>query len=202
MRILLIGFPKSGTCSFQALFQKLGFESYHQMYHGTPIARIIQQNLENQKPLLEGFPQGKDVDMALTQLDYCHEDLAFWPQLSHFPQLYHENKDAYFILNKRNPDDLLRSFQRWYGLDKRILRLNPELFHQATSDNDDEKLLTLFRQHYEKVESFFEALPDARFLTFDITTGNKKENIDKLLTFLRLENLKDMEFPHENKNPL
>jgi hypothetical protein len=173
------------------------------MYHGIPIARIIQQNLENQKPLLEGFPQGGD--MALTQLDYCHEDLAFWPQLSHFPQLYHENKDAYFILNKRNPDDLLRSFQRWYSLDKRILRFNPELFHigtDATSDTDDEKLLTLFREHYEKVESFFEALPDARFLTFDITTGNKKENIDKLLTFLRLENIKDMEFPHENKNPL
>ena len=198
MIILLIGFPKSGTSSFQKLFGMMGIESYHQFYHGIPIAKQMMQNLnlDHQRPLLDGFKH----PFAMTQLDYCHEDFAFWPQITHFQQLYEENKDAYFILNKRNPMDLLRSFKKWYQLDQRILRYNPELF-QDSSLSEDEKLLSLFQRHYNNVETFF-STTDANFLCYEIDKHEEQdENLRRLGTFLNMD-VTGMQFPHENKNTI
>jgi hypothetical protein len=200
MVILLIGFPKSGTSSFQKLFEMMGIESYHQFYHDIPIAKQIRQNLDHQKPLLEGFKH----PFAITQFDYCHEDFAFWPQITHYQQLYEENKDAYFILNKRNPVDLLKSFKKWNQLDQRILRYNPELFPDSSTlneDKKDERLLSLFQRHYDNVETFFSSLhTDANFLRFEIDQ-DQDENLRRLGTFLNMD-VTGIKFPHENKNTI
>ena len=104
--IILIGFPKSGTTSFQHLFTTLGLKSYHQFYNNKFIGLIIKKNKEDSLPLLTGM---EDAD-AITQLDLCVDHTrCYWPQFLDYKQLYYENPDAVFILNKRNPEALLSS---------------------------------------------------------------------------------------------
>ena len=42
--IILIGFPKSGTSSFQKLFQTLGYRSYHWKKDDKYIGMMIYKN--------------------------------------------------------------------------------------------------------------------------------------------------------------
>ena len=108
--ILLLGFPKSGTTSFQNLFNQLGYNSIHWKYKDVYIGSIIKKNKTEHRILLEGL---LDVD-CITQLDVClnHHD-NYWPQIIDYQQLYRENKDATFILNKRDPQKILDSFKHW-----------------------------------------------------------------------------------------
>jgi hypothetical protein len=64
--ILLVGFPKSGTSSFQKLFINLGYNSYHHFSnkHGF-IGTMIHKNKQMNKPLLNDFLK-TDV---ITQMD-------------------------------------------------------------------------------------------------------------------------------------
>lgn len=45
--IILLGFPKSGTSSFQKLFTNLGYKSYHQDKQSKKIAMLIKNNKLN-----------------------------------------------------------------------------------------------------------------------------------------------------------
>jgi hypothetical protein len=190
--IILLGFPKSGTTSFQKLFELLNIESYHQKYHKIIIAKKIKYNIINKKPLLFGFKP----NIALTQIDYCFSEFGFWPQITHYQRLYEENKHYIFILNKRNPYDLLKSFKKWNNYDKRIININPELFININGDSDDERLINLFKKHYEDVESFFNSLSDAKFIVYDINN----DTIEKLRKYIDIKDITVM--PHENKNNL
>ena len=110
--IILLGLPKTGTTSFNDFFKKIGYEAYHQHYKKTPIAQIIKNNLNDNKPMLEGF----DKNIAITQLDFCYPSLSFFPQITHYEQLYNENKESVFILNKRDLQETLKSFKKWSNL--------------------------------------------------------------------------------------
>jgi len=102
--IILIGFPKSGTSSFQKLFTDIGYKSYHWKKGNNYIGKLIYDNKINNKPLLNEFVK-TDV---ITQMDICiDENNAYWPQITDYEQLYIENPDAVFILNKRDPESLL-----------------------------------------------------------------------------------------------
>jgi hypothetical protein len=188
--IILLGFPKSGTSSFQKLFKILGIESYHQIYKNIFIAQIMKRNLKCNKPLLYGF----DKHIAITQLDYCFPDLGFWPQITHYERLYDENKDAIFILNKRNSIELLESFKKWNSLNERIININPELFVNINGTTNDEKLINLFNTHYENIETFFSTKSEAKFIIYHIT----EDKIDKISKYIDIKDLDT--FPHENKN--
>jgi hypothetical protein len=123
--ILLIGFPKSGTSSFQKLFADLGHISYH---HRTDrpnqlvrrfIGTMIRDNKLQGKPLLGDFLETDTI----TQMDVCvDKSNAYWPQITDFRQLYYENPTAVFILNTRDPDKLLQSFKKWNDLHGRMIR--------------------------------------------------------------------------------
>jgi hypothetical protein len=105
--ILLLGFPKSGTSSFQELFIQLGYTSYHQTKNEKSIGLMIKENKKNKISLLKDFNKLE----CITQLDICIDvDNAYWPQLLDYEQLYNENKKAIFILNKRNPEKIMSSF--------------------------------------------------------------------------------------------
>jgi len=195
--IFLLGFPKSGTSSFHSLFEQLGYESYHWQYDDQYIGNIMKENINNGFPLLTGilnkFPNTK---LCLTQMDVCiSEKDNFWPQITHFKQLYSENPHSVFILNKRNINNLLSSFKKWHNLDKRMLQYNSELFKDIDETlTDDEKLLTLFTNHYENVENFFASHPDSKFISYQIDY----DTIDKLNQIIDIKNIST--FPYENKN--
>lgn len=187
--ILLIGFPKSGTSSFQSLFNKMGYKSIHWKYDKSDkyIGSVIKANKKNNVPLLTGF---LNYD-CITQMDVCiSKEHCYWPQIVDYKQLYYENKDSVFILNKRNPKKILLSFKRWGRYDQRLYKYNPELINDKT----DEGFIHFVETHYAEVEYFFSQQPDAKFIAYDI----ENDNIDKLKKYIDTKNM--LEFPKENVN--
>jgi len=187
--ILLLGLPKSGTSSFQKIFVDLGYKSFHWTKDGKYIGTMIKNNKINNKPLLCDF---LDTDV-ITQLDICMDkNNAYWPQITDYEQLYNENPNSIFILNKRDPRKILHSFKRWNNLHGRLIDHNPELI----SDNADDSFINFVTEHYRNIETFFSRKPNAKFLTFDI----ENDNFEKLEKYIDLKGIKH--FPHENKNPI
>ena len=187
--IILLGFPKSGTSSFQKLFTDLGYTSFHHTITETRqrIGMIIKNNKINKKPLLAGF---KPTD-CITQMDVClDKNTAYWPQITDFQQIYSENRSSIFILNKRDPIKLLSSFKRWANLHERLHKFNPEILNT----NTDAAILEVFKNHYKNVETFFSTLPEAKFLTFDIEV----DSLEKLRKYIDIKNIKCL--PKENVN--
>ena len=186
-KILLVGLPKSGTSSFQYLFQVLGMKSYHWDYrHGKKIGTIMKENKENNRKLLEGI---EDWD-CITQMDVCWSNSEnYWPQISDLERLYEENKDCIFILNRRAPEKILTSWKNWGKMDERLYRFNPELIEQK----NDEGLLKWFENHFETVETFFtKTNRDSKFISFDI----EKDSIEKLKKYIDIKEFKS--FPKKN----
>ena len=186
--IILLGFPKSGTSSFQKLFTDLGYISYHHKKNNKHIGMLIKNNKENNKPLLSDFEKNN----CITQMDVClDENNSYWPQLIDYKQIYYENSDSIFILNKRNPITLLSSFTRWNSLNERIYKYNSEMFNDI---NMDEALIKLFNTHYNNIETFFSLEPNAKFISYDI----ENDNILKLKNYIDLKEI--TVFPKENVN--
>ena len=185
--IILIGFPKSGTSSFQTLFAKLGYKSAHWTYNKKHIGSIIKKNKNSNKPLLSGL---KSLD-CITQMDVCiSKQHCYWPQLVDYKQLYYENRDYIFILNKRSPEKILDSMKRWGTMNKRLFKYNPELIQDKT----DNGLINYINKHFKDVENFFEQEKDAKFISFDI----EDDNISKLKKYIDIKDFKKL--PHSNKN--
>lgn len=176
--IILLGFPKCGTSSFQKLFTMLGFKSYQWKKNGKFIGMIIKENKDQQKKLLSGF----DETDCITQMDVCvSEKKAYWPQITDYEQIYYENTDALFILNKRPPLKLLSSFKNWGNLLKRVHDYSPAIFKNYS----DEGFLELINRHYNNVESFFLERPTSKFISYDIET----DDVSKLSTYIDLRDI-------------
>jgi hypothetical protein len=185
--ILLVGFPKSGTTSFQELFSKLGYKSIHWQCKEGYIGMIIKRNKINKVPLLTGLEKYDSI----TQMDVCSSASEnYWPQLIDYKQLYYENKDAVIILNKRCPEKLLSSFKRFKEYDKRLYKYNPELI----ANKSDEGFIEFVEKHYNDVETFFNSIPEAKFIVYDI----ENDTIDKLKKYIDIKNISV--FPKCNVN--
>ncbi len=185
--IILIGFPKSGTSSFQKLFDDLGYKSYHWKKNNKYIAMMIKKNKENNKPLLYDF---LDTDV-ITQMDICiDKQNSYWAQIIDYKQLYYENKDSIFILNKRNPEKILNSFKNWNNYYDRLYEYSPELI----KDKTDNGFINFVNKHYTDVETFFSSQQDAKFISYDI----ENDTIEKLKKYIDIKNIKI--FPKENIN--
>ncbi len=185
--IILIGFPKSGTSSFQELFHRCGYKTAHWKYKHNYIGTIINDNKKKGRPLLFGL---EELD-CITQMDVCisYTD-NFWPQITDYKQLYEENPDAVFILNKRDPRDIVSYFKKWGHLNLRLFKYNSEL----VQDKSDKGIVDLINKHYDDVESFFKNKPKAKFISFHIC----KDNLSKLKPFVNVKG--QTKLPVENKS--
>lgn len=189
--IILLGLPKCGTCSFQSLFISLGYKSYHWVKDWAPdyIGMMIYKNKQNNLPLLNDFC---DTDV-ITQMDIClSKELSYWPQIIDYKQLYEENPDSIFILNKKDPRKLLDSFKRWENYDQRLYNYSPEIINNKT----DEGFIEFVQNLYDDMENFFAKHPTSKFITYDI----EKDNVSKLNKYIDTKDI--TELPHKNKNPV
>ena len=199
--ILLLGFNKSGTTSFQYLFKKLGYESHHFFFtingeESFLVSDIMRYTYNHKIPLLSFIPPHLHDNIAITQMDACFSNQNnFWPQITHYQQLHQENPNALFILNKRDPQNLLQSFKNWrpnwkplkgMSLFERIFEYNPEFFqafqHLATQE---EQFLAFAEKHYKNIEDYFHAHPEAKFVSFDI----EKDKLEKLAPYMDLKGM-------------
>lgn len=194
MKIILLGLPKSGTMSFQYLFESLGMKSIHQLTNDNKqIAMIIKKNKINGLPLFTGV---EEFD-CITELNVCYsEDENYWPQIHDYKQIYDEQPNALFILNKRNKYKILNSFKNWnyqgVSLYDRFLKYNPEII----SEKSDEAFLNFIDNHYQKIASFFSQIPEAKFVEFDI----EKDNLKKLNIFFNTGNFKKLPLKNARKS--
>jgi hypothetical protein len=200
--IILLGLPKSGTTSFDKLFKMLNYKTFHWKCNDKYIGTIINNNIKNKKPLLSTFGLFNN-DVCITQMDCCiDENNNFWHQITHYKQLYEQNKDAIFILNKRDKYKILNSFKKWTNsgitLISRIFKYNPELFNHNAMKNktNDEKILILIENHYNNIETFFKSKPDAKFIIYDID-NDKIEKLNKYID-TRKNGINITKLPHCN----
>ena len=178
--IILIGLPKSGTSSFQHLFTQLGYRTYHWVKGKQYIGSMIKNNKSNNKPLLNDF---LDTDV-ITQMDICiNENNCYWPQIVDYKQILKENPGSIFILNKRNPEELLDSFKRWgVGLHNRLYKYNPELI----DDKTDKGFINFVNNFYKDIETYFTKDSNIKFISYDINN----DKIEKLKKYIDIKNIK------------
>lgn len=192
--IILLGFPKSGTTSFTYLFNYLGYESYHWVFRDDTdyIGSWVKKCKNRNEKLLSWIPKG-DKPIAVTQMDVCiDENNCYWPQLVDYKLLYEQYPDAIFILNKRDPRDILKSMKKWQNYDERLLKYNPELLKKLTGNND-EKIIKLIQNHFNDVSLFFQSKKNSKFIPYHIIT----DKVDKLNRYIDTKNLS---FPTVNAN--
>ena len=98
--IILLGFPKSGTTSLGEFFSFYGYTNIHFITKDKQLVGMkIKKNYNENRRLLEGIDiYDKNI---ITQMDCCYsEELSVWPQIEYYKQLYQENTNELFILNK------------------------------------------------------------------------------------------------------
>ena len=190
--IIILGMPKSGTSSFHELFKKLGYESYHWKKGTRYIGKMIENNKKNKKPLLCDF---LDTDV-ITQMDVClNKDNCYWPQIVDYKQIINENSNSIFILNKRNPEELLSSFKRWPqpgpgNLLNRLFTYNSEIITNKT----DKGFIEFVNKFYLEIELYFKENQNLKFISYDI-------NNDKVEKFKKYIDIKEIStFPKTNVN--
>jgi hypothetical protein len=185
--IIILGMPKSGTSSFQILFKKLGYKSYHWCKGEQYIGKMIENNKKNKKPLLCDF---LDTDV-ITQMDVCiDKNNCYWPQIVDYKQIITENPNSIFILNKRNPEELLSSFKRWNNYDKRLFKYNPELIPNKTDDG----FINFVNNFYLEIETYFKENQNLKFISYDINN----DKVEKLKKYIYIGNIR--KFPKVNVN--
>ena len=192
--IILLGFPKSGTTSFTFLLNKLGYKSYHWVYRSDTdyIGSWVKKCKERNEKLLSFLPKEKKP-IAITQMDVCvDKNNCYWPQLVDYKLLYEQYPDAIFILNTRNPNDILKSMKKWQDYNERMFLFNPELFNGLTGTKD-EKIIKLIQNHFNNVTEFFNKKKNSKFIRYHIIN----DKIEKLNKYIDTKNLK---FPVVNSN--
>ena len=189
MKIILLGFPRTGTTSFHHLFQKLGYNSIHWFYRPQRLyvgEAILKAKKEN-KPL---FYYLSDFEV-ICQMDICKDFTEkIWPQISHYQQILAQYPDTIYILNTRDPHKLLLSMKNKGNMDKRMLKYNTELFENIEG-SDDEKILKLIDQHYQNIREHFK---NSKFIEFNI----EKDNLEKLSKYIDFKG--ETQLPKLNKS--
>lgn len=191
MKIILLGFPKSGTTSFQDLFEKMGLSSVHWHYGDNlefHVGTAIYKARSERKPL---FHYLKNFD-CVTQMDVCvNEGLNFWPQTDLLEEIYEQYPEAIYILNTRRTNRILRSIQKWGSLQERILEFNNIKSYRGNSD--DERICNWMEDHFTKVRTLFEGNP--KFIEFNI----EEDSLERLRDLLEIPG-HITSFPHVNIN--
>ena len=208
-RIILLGFPKSGTSSFQSLLKSINYKTIHWILNKKDYPLIYQQILDDGYVLTEiekkreGALLGNIIrfnknnnnkllkyldDFSITEISCSSDqDNAYWPQLFDYKRLISENKDAYFILNWREFDLWYDSMVRWNKYNERLVnhyKKVEEKFETYELDNYY-KLFKIHSIHYINIVSYFKNNPNLKMCIYDIM----RDNVSKLEEFLNIKNL-------------
>lgn len=189
--IILIGFSKCGTTSFDYLFKQLGLKTIHSHTprHEEIAGELIYKAKEENKLLLT-YLEHYD---AITELNYSiydkntNKQIYYYPQIYLIEELYNQYKDVVFILNNRNIKDHLKSF-KIYNI---FINDNIEYFNKYYYNYSNEDKFTKFLEdYYKKIRILFK---DAKFIDYNIDT----DTIHKLSKYIDIKDIKVL--PHLNK---
>lgn len=195
-RIFVVGLPKAGTTSLDALLKGAGYNSCHQRcIPGRLDVDRICTNYRNHLPLLKDF----DEFDAFTQLDLlwdCNNAklscrINCWPQLTFIRELDEQYPGSKFILNTRNVANHVDSIKRWDRLGDRIDK-NPVPFLMHDNKTLETRLADWIVSHNNFIRRYF--ANSERMIEVDIEDPVSAGR--RLSEFLNI----NATFPHANAN--
>jgi hypothetical protein len=178
--ILIIGFPKAGTTSFDNVLKQLGYRTLHSHNedHSVIAGELIERAKQEKKPLLTYVEElGYD---AITELNFSIHPKTYWPQFTCIHDIIQEY-DITYILNKRDIQKHVRCLKT-LQIDDIIKRDN-----NLTGEIED-----IIMKYYDDVKKTAEQY-GRTYIEYNIDT-------DQISTLKSYIDLKDItEFPHMNK---
>jgi glycosyltransferase involved in cell wall biosynthesis len=162
-RVFCIGLNKTGTSSFHAAMEVLGFKSLH--WGGPAISAVVRAALDEGRPLLSGLDPSIDTFSDIGLLS------------THFNELDEQYPGSRFVLTVRPVD-------KW--IDSRRRHVERNLALRATGGYDGEFLVVneeLWREQWERqvghARRYFAGRSD--FLEIDLTAGHGWRPLCELL---------------------
>ncbi|RLL72999.1 sulfotransferase [Paenirhodobacter hankyongi] len=177
-KLLVVGFPKSGTSTIQRALEESGLVSAHWMWRNRPVGRLIYDGWFSRGDplaLLEG------VD-AVTQMDFCMpaQGVNLWPNLdiALLLTIRRLHPDCRFILNYRPPQATESSFGRWNTLVERITESDIPGLPRGRGGRPGE-VTRWIGAHLDAMRQVFAG--DPNFLELDITAPDAAERLGAFL---------------------
>ena len=181
-RILNMGFPKCGSSSLQALFQKSGFNSMHYRCKGEACGLCMQRRAKAKQNLLEGCGNAT----AFTQMDFTIRFNCIFPQIVYLEELYRAAPHATWLLPFRNVSSWIRSMNNWGGATYLMTeRLDtrcdfPQLgFTKAQTNKTDADFIRLYCKHVQHVRGFVKSHPSLSLIEFSIESNSVGDLLSK-----------------------
>jgi hypothetical protein len=169
MKLMLIGFPKSGTTTITRALETSGLKVAHWVDDGRRfIGGLIYDGLFRAR---DPFAHLKDYD-AITQADVClpAQGINWWPNLDFamLRAIRREHPTCLLVLNYRKPEAVCDSIIQWNDLQKRVEMAEiPGL--PAGRGGKRGELITWIENHFDACRNYFSG--DDRFLEIDIESA-------------------------------
>jgi hypothetical protein len=179
--IIVIGLPKSGTTSFNYLFQQLGYKTIHSHNedHSIIVGELIELAYKNNKPLLY-YIEEKGINV-ISELSYSMLNKKYWPQFNYINDIIDNYEDIIYILNRRDITNHIKCL-KYFNIDKIILDDN----------NFNISIENVIENFYIFIKNKLVGL-NRKFIEYDIDI----DNIDKLKEYIDIKEITT--FPHINK---
>jgi hypothetical protein len=178
--ILIIGFPKAGTTSFDNVLKQLGYRTLHSHNedHSVIAGELIERANQEKKPLLT-YVEALGYD-AITELNFSIHPKTYWSQFTCIHDIIREY-DITYILNKRDIQKHVRCLKT-LQIDDIIKRDN-----NLTGEIED-----IIMKYYDDVKKTAEQY-GRTYIEYHIDT----DDISRLKSYLDLKDIAT--FPHTNK---
>src|SRR5690554_3770843 len=119
-KIMVIGFPKSGTSTIHRSLTETGFNPAHWQIKQGYVGKLMYKGLDDHS---DPWFYLQEFD-AITQADVClpGRGINFWPNLdfSVIAAIERKYPSCLFVLNYRDPSKTVLSMKRWARMATRI----------------------------------------------------------------------------------
>jgi hypothetical protein len=179
MKVMVIGFPKSGTTSITEALRASGLRAAHWRL---PSGRFVGQAIYGAVAMgRDPFFHLKKFD-AVTQADVClpEQKLCLWPNLDFavLRAIRRAHPECLFLLNYRQPDAICDSIAKWADLGWRLRVSNIPGLPKGLGGKR-EHLMSWIENHYDACRTYF--ANDEKFLELDIEAADVPEKLGKAL---------------------
>ena len=175
MKLMVIGFPKSGTTTITAALEASGLRTAH---WGDQMGRFIGALIYG--AVLEGrdpFAHLQGYD-AVSQADVClpGQHINYWPNLDFaiLRAIRRAHPECLFLLNYRRPEAIAASIGKWRGLQNRLMLADIPGLPRGMGAEQSE-LVTWIENHFDACRAFFAA--DEHFIEIDIEQPDAPERL-------------------------
>ena len=171
MKLMVIGFPKSGTTTIARALEASGVKAAHWRDRPGPAGRFVGAliydavyNGPDPFAHLAGFE-------AIAQSDVCwpYKGVNFWPNLDFaiLRAIRRTHPECLFLLNYRDPEAICDSICKWRDMQERLeLSEIPGL--PRGYGGERHHLITWIENHFDACRNYF--ADDGRFLEIDIAS--------------------------------